>query len=373
MNPLIPFPLKSVNFSAGGAEQVQLSDIPARMDGRAVNVEAISFDVKVTPTLNSGAMTAEEAQKIVSQLTIQDSVRKHFDGSFRTLRLFEALENGVLHAPEPDDAATAEEVNFIRTWRPGIGLAQPGDFKLPAAVCGQGATIDFKFGALTDVDAQATAISATIQPVAWLSLSDDFVLPSMVERKESAINKDGSIVSEAVYAFLGLADSGALGVIAAGDFANVSLGCAGIQTKKLHITALERAYHEQMRVLGFSQVHGEIRAATDDNPKRQNGTALVAATSVLSPLIWTPRGAKLSKLPFAAQNELNVSWDGTQAAGYYLATRILKRTSDMEQQYLATAQQKLGVRLVAPKVPTVSKAPYMGPRARYLPVKFKIG
>jgi hypothetical protein len=374
MSQLIPFALKTVTYVAGGSDQVNLSEIPARMDGRVVNIEEITFDCDITPTISGGTTPGATAlQALVSQLTIQDSVRTHFDGSFATLRLFEALENGKLRAPEPDAVGTGEQVNIVRCWRPGLITAAPRDFNLPAAACGQGATIDFKFSATTAVHANVSAVTMTIRPIAWLSLGDDVVLPSMLERKQSAISKDGTIVGEAFYAFLALADTSALGVIAAGDFADITINAAGVNTKRLHVTALERSYHAQMNVGGFSEVHGEIRAATDDNPKVSNGTAIAAAASVLSPVIWTPPGSKLSKLQYGAQNELTIGWSGTQAAAFYLASRIMKRTSDAEAQYLATMQQKLGVRLVAPKVPTISKAPYSGPRARYLPVKFKIG
>jgi hypothetical protein len=369
----IPFPLPAVTFSANGRASVDLSQIPPTIDGRFVDVEGISFAVNATPTLTSGSATSDELQKMVRNINIRDAVRTHFDGSFASMRLFEMLEQGQLMSPEPDAAATTEAVNFQRFWRPGPPLFhKPEDFFLPAGALGQGAAIDISFGALTDVDAQCTALTASITPVAWLSLSDDVGLPSIYERRELALTKDVPVQGEAIYAFLGLCKTNAFPVIAAGDYSNVTLAAKGIQTRQVHVAVLERAYHDQMRAGLFTQVHGEILAATDDNPKVAAATAIAPATSVMSPLIWAGPNSKTSKLPFSAQNQLTVGWSGTQTAAYALAGRILKRTEELEAQYLQTIQQKIGQRLRPGSIDTASKKAYTGPRGRYLPVKFKV-
>ncbi len=369
----IPFPLPAVNFAAGGRSTVDLSPIPAQMGGRAVLVAAITFDVQATPTLSSGSATPEELQGAVRNISIKDSVRTHFDGSFASLRLFEALERGQLFAPEPDAALTGEAVNFQRTFSfPPPLMVKPSDFFLSAAVLGQGSAIDFSFGALTDVDANCTALTMVISPVAWLVLADDAKLPPMLERKEQTITKDVAVGAEAAYLFVGLCKSNAFAAFSAGDLANLSITASGIQTKQLHAAAFGRAYLEQMQVGAISQVQGEPRAATDDNGKIPNGTALQAASAKLQPLIWTPKAGKITKTAFLGRNELTIGWTGTATNAYGLMTRILKRTKEVEEQYLQVMSQKLGVTLKDPKIDTESKQDYVrGGFARYLPLKFK--
>lgn len=370
----IPFPLPSKSFAANGRDSIDLSVIPPSIGGRAVKVVALTFDINATPTLSSGTATPEELQKAVRNIAISDSVRTLFDGSFASMRLFEMLERGQLFAPEPDAAATTEAVNFQRVFSfPPPLIIKPSDLFHPGAAFGQGAKIDLSYGALTDVDANCTALTMTIQAIAWLTLADDVVLPPMLERKEFTVNKDVPITGEAIYLFLALCDSNAFGAITAGDFANFTLQASGVQTKQVHASAFTRAYHEFMKSGAVTHVQGEPRAATDDNPKIPNGTALQAATANVQPLIFMPPGGKISKVAYAAQNELVVGWSGSQASGYGLATRIVKRTKDMEEAYLAAMSQKLGVTLRNPKIDTESKREYPtnGTRARYMPIKFK--
>lgn len=370
----IPFPLAAVSYSANGRASVDLSVIPATMAGRAVSVAQITFDVTATPTLSSGTATAAELQLAVRNMSIRDSIRAHFDGSFGSLRLSEAYERGQLWSPEPDAAATTEAVNFQRVFTFGlIGFAKESDFFLAAAALGQGSSIEFSFGALTDVDAGCTALSMTIQPVAWLVLTDDVKISPVLERIERLITKDVPLTGEALYANVALADSIALGAITAGDFANFTISSAGVQTKQVSSSALKRAFFEQNRVGSISQFDGEPRAATDDNQKQVVATALAAAPANLQPLIWSVPGQKISKLQYVGQNELAIGWSGSQGTAYGLISRILKRTKDHEEAYVATMQQKLGARLREFKIDTVSKAPYpgSGPRSRYLPIKCK--
>lgn len=371
---MIPFPLQSVSYSASGRASVDLSVIPAAMAGRAVAVAQLTFDVQATPTLGAGTATAAELQALVRNVSIRDSVRSHFDGSFTSLRLSEAYERGQLWSPEPDAAATTEAVNFQRVFTFGLaGFCKESDFFLSAAALGQGSSIELSFGALTDIDAQCTALSATVQPVAWLVLRDDVIISPLLERVERVINKDVPITGEALYANLALADSSTFGAITAGDFANITIQSAGVQTKQVSVHALKRAYFEHNKVGSISQFDGEPRAATDDNQKTVAGTALAAVPANLQPVIWSCPGQKITKLAYAAQNELVIGWSGTQAAGYGLISRIIKRTKDIEEAYVATMQQKLGARLREFRIDTASKSPYpaAGPRARYMPVKAK--
>jgi len=369
----IKFPLSAVTWSANGRAQVDFNGVPTQLGGRICHATSIGFDVQATPTLSSGTATPEELQAAVRSVQVRDGVLERFSGSFKSMRLYEALENGLLFAPEPDAASTTEAVNYLRVLNMGPrSFANPGDFYLPAA-CLKGGSIDFSFGALTDVDANCTGLTCTIQPYVNLVLMDDVRLPTVVERKEASVSNGVSLTQEALYAFLGLADASTFTALAAGDFANVEISANGFSQRQLHVTALERAYHDEMMAGGFSQVHGEPRAATDDNPKVSNGTAIAAADARLSPVIWSPTGSKITRLAWHAAPGLEVKWSGTNATAYALATRFLPRSPQLAAQYTALVEQHLGVKVRSGDVKTLTKRAYSGPRAPYMPLTIKVG
>lgn len=369
-----PFPLPTIAFVASGRASVDFSSLPAQLGGRMAAVSHITFDVQVTPTTSAGSPTATELQKIVSNCVIKDGVRELWNGSFGNMRLSEALENGGLLSPDCDAAATTEAVNFQRVWSCAPGkFARPEDF-LKMATDFRGGSIDFSFGALTDVTATTTALAATISPVVWLTPVDDFLFPSLVERREGVLTNGTPLTAEALYCALGITDAQVAAALTAGDLANVSVTTAAFQTKQTHVAILERAYHAQLRSAVLNPVKGEPRAATDDNVKVQNGTALAAAPALISPVIWTPEGCRISRLAYQASPSLTLNWSGSQGSAYYLATRLIPRDAQTGARYMQLGQAGLGVRIVGGEINTMSKRPYPphGPRKAYLPVKGKV-
>jgi hypothetical protein len=372
---LIPVKLGTASFAAGGRATVDFTALQAQLAGRICHLRGVTFDVQATPTLSSGTATPAELQKAVNSVIISDGVKKRFEGSFSSLRVFEALESGRLRAPENDAAATTEAVNFLRLFDCALPkFKDPTDFVLPAACWSRGGSIQFGFGALTDVDANCTALTMTITVTAWVQLHDEVIMGALVERKEQVITNGTAVGQQALYAFLALADAATFAAPSAGDWANVQISANGFDTRAIHVAELERAYHAAMDVGSFSQVHGEPRAATDDNPREAAATALAAAAAVASPIIWSPPGAKISKMVYSADPNLTLNWSGTQANGYGLMSRILPRSDNDYGAYAALVAAGLGIPMTAiPEARTDSKKPYRGPRRAYLPVKVKVG
>lgn len=370
----IEVPLSSASFSAGSTSVIDFGALQAQLAGRISHVAGFQFVVSATPTLSSGTATAEELQKAVRTLTIKDGTgRQLFNGSFASNRLQDALERGWLSAPEPDAAATTEAVNFERVFMLGPdGFADSADFVQPAALF-RGGSITFSYGALTDVDSACTALTLTIQTYAVCQLHDEVILGALVDRFESALTNGQVLGTEGLYTELGLCNSSSFDAITAGDFANVTTIVNGFTRDAIHVADLERMYHAAKGVNSLTPVHGEPRAATDDNPKVAAGTALAASSAFISPVIWSPKGTKISKLVYAAQPNLVMKWSGSQSAAYVLATRIVPRTaSDVgKAESLIRAALSVGFRDMAAR--TLSKASYQGPRKAYMPLKVKVG
>jgi hypothetical protein len=312
-------------------------------------------------------------QKWVRSLTIKDGTgRLLFNGSFASQRLQDALERGYLSVPEPDAAATTEAVNFCRVFKLGPdNFADSDDFIQPAAIF-RGGSINFGFGALTDGSANCTALTLTVQPYAVCQLHDELILGAICERFETSLTSGQNIGGEALYTHLGLAKAN-FASISAGDFANVTTIADGFVRQPIHVADLERMYHADMGVpTNQTIVHGEPRAATDDNPKLISGTSVAAQPQYLSPVIWSPQGAKLSKLVFAAKPNLVIQWSGS-ATGYMLASRILPRSAADFGKADALVRAALSVSINSVDARTLSKEAYKGPRRSYMPLKCKVG
>lgn len=370
----IEFPLPVATFAAGSASAVDLSSIPAQLAGRIAHVSGFKMLVTVTPTLAAGTVTPEEAQRFVRSLSVKDGTgRVYFNGTLASLRLQDALERGWLNNPEGDALATTEVGEFCREFNfAPAGMADPTDFVQPGALF-RGGSINFGWGAITDVDAQVTALTGSIRCYAILELHDEVILGSLVERYESAINNGQAIGGEGLYTELALCNSSSLDAIAAGDFAEVKVQADGFARDGIHVADLEKMFHGDKNVpSGLTVIHGEPRTATDDDPKMASGTALVAAPANISPIIWSQDGQLMSKLVYAAKPNLTIKWSGTQAAGYMLATRILPRTAADVGKAEALIKAALALPLREMDVRTV-KGSYAGPRRAYLALKAKVG
>lgn len=379
---LVPVPLPTIAFTANGRGQVITDAIPAEINGRPAHLARLDFELVGTPTLSSGALTAAETARIISKLTIKDGVRTLFDDSLEALRYFNALESGGLLYPEHDDIATATEFAFRHSWSPGPKGFVGGlvDFVcVPGALDGN--PIEFQFPALTAIDANLTALTCTIQPIAWMAILDDVRVSPKFERKTQSLRSDETITGEDdLYAFVGLSRP-LFAAMSTGDIANIQILNSEAETQSVNVSLLEKAYHEDFKSTGFSIVHGEQRNAQDDNPKVVNGagTGLASAGAVVSPVIWTPIGGRISKIVHRAKGKgLRFRWSGSLNPALALYSRFDARTRDEGGKYIEIAAKALNVPVSklgggGGDIATLSKRPYSGPRAEFMPLRLKVG
>lgn len=372
----IEYPLPVATFQAGSNASVDTSGIPAQLGGRITHVVGFKFVGTATPTLSSGSLTPEELQRFVRSIQIKDGTQRiYFQGSMASLRLTDALERGFLNVAEPDAILTNEQGEFIREFNfAPAGMKCPEDFVQPGAIFRNGGVM-FGWGALSDVDANLTALTASIRVFAILTLNDEVKLGALVERVESPVNNGNPINGEGLITDLALCNSASLDAIAAGDFANVQVQVEGFQRDAIHVADLEKMYSGDKNIpSGLSVIHGEPRTVTDDNQKVVAGTALAAAPSNISPVIWTADGVKISKLVYASKGSIILKWSGSQAAGYYLMTRIIPRTAADVGKAEALLRVALPIALGPLTVRTESKRELspMSPRRAFLPLAAKV-
>ena len=379
---LIPYPLPSVAYAASGNATTTLRDLPKTLFGRIAHLAGISFEVSfpVTSglTLSSGTVTPFEAQNIVNRLEIFDGSVNRFVGNFASLRMREAYENGgPARGPEFDAIATTEAAAFMRYWGAGPDrFAGSSDFVIPCAAL-DNAEVRYGFGAITDLDANVTAVVATITPVAWLMLLDEVRIPPLYEvQGYTSGATDINLTGRALYANLALAENAAFGAISALDFANVQVDTGhGQVVPNVHAAILNQAYHALNASGQIVVVTGDARASTVDGPKEINPgtpTALQVQAFRLSPVLWSARDQKITKLVAMADSALRVRWSGANTTGYVLSGRILEQNETAVAAMAARALNKLGRRDAGIKIKTLSKEPYKGPRSDFMPWSVKL-
>jgi len=372
-NQLHPIPLGQVSFSAGQGATLKFDRALSQLGGRLAHVRKITMTGKATPTLTAGTVTPAELMKAVNKLIIKDNVRKLFEGSFTSLRHFEMYENGRLSTPEPDALATTEQGTFTRTYDLAMrNFADPQDFLQALATFSQG-SIYFGFGALADVDSQLTALTLTIDVVVHVAILDEINMPPLLERVEQDVTKSIAVGAEALYAFVAFANSNAFDAFTAADLTELQTTCEAMAGEQVDVRCLRDSYYDDMDVGQLSQVSGEPVAATDDNAKTITGTAAAAPLANLQPIIWSPKGQRISKLIYSARSNISWKWSGSQASVYALMSRLVPRTADIYGKYLASIKLGLPVdpSTWSLKARTISKRENVGPRREYMACKLK--
>lgn len=380
---LVPYPLPSVTFAASGNATVTLRDLPKMLYGRIAHLAAITFEMSfpVTTglTLSSGTATPFELQNLVNRLEIFDGTTNRFIGDFASLRFREAFENrGNVLAPEPDAVATTEAATFMRTWHVGPQGFEgaPSDFLLPCGALENG-EIRMGFGAITDIDANVTAVVCTISPTAWLVPLDEIRVPPVYEwTRVAAGAADVNLTGRALYAYLGISENNAFGALTSLDHANVQVDTGtGQVVPNIHAAILSNAYLALQACGSLAIVVGDQRAATADSAKEVNPatpTALQASSLRLTPVLWAQPNQRITKLVALAESVLRVRWSGANTTGTIHAGRILEQTEPAISVMAGKALGRLGLANRGIKVKTLSKEAYRGPRPEFMPFSVKV-
>lgn len=376
---LIPYPLPSLTYAAGGNQSIPLRTLPKTIGGRVAHLVGINFDVQCVPTFSSGTIIVPEQNNCVSSMQIHDGTQMRFNaGGFNALRMFERIENGGQLVPEGDTlGATTVARNWNRFWSAGPLRfdGSPSDFAIPCAALESG-EVRVTYSSLAGMDSNMTAFTATIQVQALLILLDEVRIPPFVERSQTNVSAaDNILTGRSLIAYLALCDSSAFGSFAAGEVGTIQVDTGHYQlVPSIDAEALGRMYMAVFMQGPFSGNFGDQREATDLNPRYASpasATAVLQALSLgqagdLQPIVCAPPGCRITKLPLV-ESALRVRWDGSQASGTILATRILEQNAAVVSTYAAKALNGLGIPDYKGRVKTLSKDDYRGPRPEFMP------
>jgi hypothetical protein len=377
---IIPIQLPTRTITAGSSDPVALKDVPATLNGRLVHVLGFAIEVDFTPTTTALPTTVGN-HNILSECALWDGEANRFYGGFNHLRARERLSKARVRVADPDTdtaSGSARSINKFLPFGP-LHSEYPLDWVFPAGGLLRG-QIRLKYGAVTDLAADCTAVSGNTRVTALCVLLDELRVPPHYEfGYTDASAKDLNIPGQCLLESLALLDSSSFGAISAGDFSDISLNLGGGDIiGSVNAKSLAAAYEAvfapgEVGVAGI----GEPLGSLDDNAKivnRGTPTALTAAPADLQPVWWSMPDFKISKLEMA--ENIRIRWSGSQTSGVVLHGRILPMSDSTRSAIATRTVTAAGRRAPAgaggfqPK--TLSKRPYRGPKAAFLPWGSKV-
>jgi hypothetical protein len=369
--------LPSKTYSAGATDVLECKTIPKTMQGRIVHVLGFIFDVTLTPTFASGSVTLNGEHQIFSKLDFFDGQISRFLGSLMDVRGKEIIQTGRTLLPDPDEGATT----VARYWRrilwcgPSQFAGHPTDYAIPAGML-ENAVFNITYGSLAEVSADISAATGSVRTTAILALFDEVRIPPAYQFIEQAAGSaDVALMGRALYESVFVLDGASYAAITGGDFSTFRLDFGqGDYVAGVRAETLTAAWQASFRAGEFGTVGGEPTAGADDNGKivnRSSPTAIVAQLQNMQPVLFSPLGAKISKLP-AAESVTKLSWSGSATSAHLLIGRTLSQPSTVAAARAAAAVLPLrkSVKSMTPK--TLSKKPYGGPYGEFMPWVVKV-
>jgi hypothetical protein len=378
-----PFPLRTPTFAVGGTDIIPLDVLPTTLaDGLIAHLVGFVFDTSATFTISAGTSTVYEQNNLVELVEFNDGLNLRSRAGFNELRFREYLENGKLILPDPDAVATGEATQFRRFMSvgPQTMAGAPSDFMLPCASL-EGGSLQFNFAsALARTGANVTALTnVSVRVTALLvGLRNELRIPPLHEwNRLPAGQADVAIPGHSLYTHVALVDTLTTPgtAISAGDFASVGIDTGKGSIRNQDIQMYGAAFAALMGAGHVNGLYGEPRAATDDGAKMVNSatpTALVAASAVLSPVIFTPHDTRITKLAYESGSQLRIVWSGTQATAGLIYGRIVEQSDAAEAALAARGLDRLKRRTNERQVKTISKNPYKGSREGFMPHSYKL-
>lgn len=374
----IPYPLQSVTFAAGQRANVPLRGLPAELLGRIAHVIGYSFECIINPAFTT-APTVVGQNNVVARLELFDGQQVRFSGSFNDLRMFERLESGSeLTAESPTTGTTGQTRSWERTLMNGPPrlLGAPTDYAFPCASLENG-ELRFVFGALTDISADCTAMTGTINVTAHIVLMDKLRIPPYLERIPFiASGKDYQIPGKALYGFIGLCNSTSFDAFTVDDIRTVTIDTGkGQIVPGVDAAILYKKYNKEMDRGRVGGLYGDPRAATDIGPRDINYgtvTALLNQVADQQPLLSMPVDGRITKIICDVESNLRIRWSGANGAGTVIhVTRYMEQPASVQAVIAMKALQRLGRQGSVPTVATLTGG-NPGPKLQYLPSDVKL-
>lgn len=364
--------LPDLSFTLGTTQTKQSHDLKQLektlfREAEIANLIGFVIEVELDPTFTA-APTVIGHNNALANIRFYDGQDALFDGQGNDLRMFESLEQGWSIMGE---AITQTSTN-LRYWTRFLPVGpmhlagSPSDYAIPCAELAQGGTLDFTPSVLTDVSADTTAATMVVRTGAVLVPSrDELRIGPKYQRLVQPNKGSGTTIGdEALYAYIGAVDA-AYAAFGAGDWGKVSIGTTkrGKYVDSVDAELLGRAFNAQMAPGLLGQIQGEPRDATYDVayriPNFASPTAIAAQAAALQPMLWCPRGCRLSKLNARVDQDdnLKIEYSGAQSgsAGSYLCGRFLPHTADTVERRVRKAAQVLGKNAGKPMAKTLNK------------------
>lgn len=371
----IMFPVKTLTWSAGGYDIVELQRIPTKVGDRLVHVVALHMRAVVTPTYTT-APTIVGHNALVAGLEIFDGSQTRFNSSFNALRFHERFENGGIAIPEAlTNGGTGNPRYFTRSFYfgPPHWEGSPTDWAFPAAALENG-ELRVRYGALTDISADTTANTATLYVYAECILFDQLRIPPLFERQlYTAPGSDYQILGRGLYCNLFLGNSTSYDAFAAGDVGTVQVLTGQYDAVPNALAQVLTDGYNRMWARGdIGGLTGDPANATYDVAQRVvNGgtpTALQAQALDQQPVLYCGPGHRISKTVAIVENALRVKWSGANGSGTIVGVgRILPQSPSVVNAIVQRSAKRLGVRGLSMKIDTTSGRDYKGPFVEYMP------
>lgn len=368
------YQLPSQSFAAGGNVNVLLKDLPKTLRGRIPHVRRIIFDVDMAPTFTT-APTTVGVNNIVARMDVWDGTMMRFTGGFNALRARERLYSGGVRIPDADtDPASTNHRFFRRVWHCGPPCSAGGlaDFQIPTG-CLVNGWVAFQWGALTDISADTTALTATVRITVELELCDELRIPPAIQWVQyNAAAADLPMAGRALYLSIVMAKTNAFSAWSNGDIGKIKLDFgAGDIITSTPAQLLTAAYLDDFAPGEIGPFIGEPGGANDDNNKTVNHaspTAIAAGAADLQVAMWLRDRQKLTKSE-VAETSARLQWDGSNTTAYVMAERILPMSQTVLGAYTQQALTAINKSGKTAKIKTLSKKPYPkeGPLKEFLP------
>jgi hypothetical protein len=370
------YTLPTQTYSASGSATQSLRDLPKQVLGRLAHVAKFVFNATFTPTTTALPTTVGN-NALVQAVDFWDGEVMRFQGGFNHLRQKERMHSGGIRIPDADtDPASTVARYYRRTLHVGPPQFEgaPSDHVIPCGVLENG-ELRFRYGALTDLAADCTAATGSIRVVAHLVLLDELRIPPRYTYGFQSLGAaDVNLAGRALYESLAMLNSASFDAITAGDFANIRLDLGqGDIVPTVKASDLTAAFQDDFARGHLNTVQGDPDAAGDDNGKMigTTGLATLAVSVDLQPVLWSPPGARISKL-FEAASVARLAWSGTQSTAVALVGKFLPQPETVVATQIAKALGRTGLSRQSMRPKTLSKQPYSGPYLEYMPWQVKV-
>jgi hypothetical protein len=373
-------PLASLAISASAKLKAPLRDLESQLGNAFLHLVGFNITAYLTCTYTA-VPTQVGHNNLLAQVRFKDGVSQLWQLGGNSMRIMEKVEAGRAIIPEAETDNTSTNPRYFSRFFPLGPLGFAGGFKdfcRPCAALKNG-TLEIDLGALTDISADTTAMSGTIEVEAVLVAREDIVVGPKVERREDDISNNDKLNGTALYTHLALVTGSDYASFAAGEIGNVTVK-SGTKTLVPAASAakLWRTHQlvQQAGLVGGAQ--GEpVNATYDTNTKEVNlgtPTALRTVTMDTVPVLFCAPGARISGLFAYVPSTLGITVSGSSTSHRAISTRILPNDTDDVKRIVDAAARELGIAVSEAKQQKLDKASG-SPRGfeRYMPVKFKIG